>query len=91
MTAIRVGEAIGILCTVQPGPFSEERLISFEAVDGAVSGFVNETELKQVGETWFVRAIVKSMHDDILEVFVRGSFFTTNGLASVQKSYAMAA
>lgn len=91
MPAISAGDIVGIRCTVQPGPFSEERLVSFDATDGSVSGFVNETELKRVGDMWLVRAIVQSVHEDVLEVFVRGSFFTTNGLASVQRSYAMAA
>jgi hypothetical protein len=91
MPIINAGDVVGIRCTVQAGPFSEERLISFEAVDGPVSGFVNENELKRVDDIWLVRAVVQSVHDDILEVIVRGSFFTTNGLASIQKSYAMAA
>lgn len=89
---ITVGQEIGIRCTVQPGPFSEERLISFETVDGPVSGFVNEErDLKKGGEKWFVRAEVLAIRDDILEVKVQGSFFTTNGVAEISRSTAMAA
>jgi len=91
MAGMKVGDVIGVQCTVQPGPFSDERLISFDTIDGPVSGFVQETDLRQSGEHWFVRATIRAIRDDILEVKVQGSFFTTNGLASVQKRYAMAA
>jgi hypothetical protein len=48
MAAMKVDDVIGVLCKVQPGPFSDERLISIETVDGSISGFVSENELKQV-------------------------------------------
>ena len=91
MSGITVGDVVGIQCTVQPGPFSDERLISFDTVDGPISGFVNEVDLKQVNETWLVRAEVLGVRGDILEVRVAGSFFTTNGLANIPIRYAMAA
>lgn len=88
---MKVGDIIGIECNVQPGPFSEERLITFDTVDGPVSGFVRETELKQTNDQWYVRAILQRIEDDVLSVWVRGSFFTTNGIADVPRRYAMAA
>jgi hypothetical protein len=91
MSGLEVGAVIGIQCTVQPGPFSDERLISFDTVDGPISGFVNEADLRQFNENWLVRAEVLEVRGDILEVRVAGSFFTTNGLASVPRRYAMAA
>jgi hypothetical protein len=92
MPGIKVGDVIGVQCRVQPGPFSEERLVSFDTVDGPVSGFVREANLREVEGQWFVRAVVQGIHDeDILEVRVRGSFFTTNGLANVERRFAMAA
>lgn len=91
MAAIKVGDVVGIRCNVQPGPFSEERLISFETTDGPISGFVDERELKESKGDWLVRATVRAVRDDVLEVLVQGSFFTTNGLANVPRSYAMAA
>jgi hypothetical protein len=89
--AIAVGDVVGIWCTVQPGPFSEERLISFETVDGPISGFVRETELRQRGDRWQVGAVILAIRGDNLEVKVQGSFFTTNGLAMVPRNMAMAA
>jgi hypothetical protein len=91
MPGIKVGDVIGVQCRVQPGPFSEERLVSFDTVDGPVSGFVREVNLKEVESQWFVRAVVQGVSDDILEVRVKGSFFTTNGLANVERRFAMAA
>jgi hypothetical protein len=91
MPGIKVGDVIGVQCRVQPGPFSEERLVSFDTVDGPVSGFVREVNLKEVESQWFIRAVVQGIRDDILEVRVKGSFFTTNGLANVERRFAMAA
>jgi hypothetical protein len=91
MSSMKIGHVVGVQCTVQPGPFSEERLITFNTVHGPVSGFVSEEELKRTADNWFVRAVVEAVRGDILEVRVNGSFFTTNGLASVSKEYAIAA
>ncbi len=70
MPEMKVGDVIGVECIVQPGPFSDERLID---------------------KTWLVRAVIMAVRDDFLEVRVRGSFFTTNGLANIQKHHAVAA
>lgn len=66
-------------------------MITFETVDGPISRFVRRGELREESGRWFVRALVQAIRDDILEVRVRGSFFTTNGLASIPRKYAMAA
>ena len=91
MPEMKVGDVIGVECIVQPGPFSDERLITFDTTDGPISRFVQEAELRQVGKTWLVRAVIMAVRDDFLEVRVRGSFFTTNGLANIQKRHAVAA
>lgn len=88
---MKIGDTIGIQCEVRPGPFSEERMITFDTIDGPISGFVRRSELRQQGTQWYVRAVIQNIKEDILEVRVRGSFFTTNGLASVSRKYAMAA
>jgi len=89
--ALQVGQQIRIPCTIQPGPFSEEPLISFESIDGPVSGFVNSEELGGVNDHPTIRGIIRAIEKDHLEVWVRGSFFTTNGLANVPTGLAMAA
>jgi hypothetical protein len=91
MPGIKVGDIIGILCQVQPGPFSEERVVTIETVHGPISGFVREVNLKETKDGWFVHAQVRAIDNDTIEVLIEGSFFTTNGVASVPKRLAMAA
>jgi hypothetical protein len=91
MENLRVGSVVGVRCEVKPGPFAGERLVSFETVDGSVSGFVREDELKTVSDKWYVRAVVQSMDADVLQVRIRGSFFTTNGIAKIPRDAALAA
>ncbi len=92
MANLKQGKIIGIPCDVKPGPFSDERMISFDTISGPVSGFVRENELKQIDQDqWYVRATVQSVSHDGIEVRVRGSFFTTNGLATVSREIAYAA
>ncbi len=91
MSGMKVGDVIGVECRVQPGPFSGERLISFDTIEGPVSGFVREENLKEVDKQWYVRAVIQGIDGDVLEVKVKGSFFTTNGLANVERRFAMAA
>lgn len=91
MAQLNPGDEVGIRCDVTNGPFSGEHLISFETVDGPVSGFVRESELKREGKDWFIRAVVLQQDGDIVEVRVRGSFFTTNGIATIPREMALAA
>lgn len=91
MDAIEIGETIRIPCEVKPGPFSNEKLISFEAVDGIVSGFVDERDVQKSGADFFVSGVVKDVMSDRIVVMVRGSFFQTNGIATVARSRACAA
>jgi hypothetical protein len=91
MEKIKTGTIIQILCEVQPGPFSGERLITFETLDGPISGFVKENALTSKNGKWSIEGTIQSVEADRLVVKVRGSFFTTNGIANVSKEMAMAA
>ncbi|MGO9134026.1 MAG: hypothetical protein ACLP8A_08265 [Methylovirgula sp.] len=88
---IKSGDFIGIVCEVMPGPFSEERLVTVQTVDGAISGFVKVSELRQSDDRWEVRGKVRSVSKDFIEVWILGSFFTTNGIANIPTHLAMAA
>lgn len=88
---MEAGDVIGIQCDVRPGPFSGERMITFDTTEGPISGFVRAEDLKRTNSQWYVRAVIQNVEGDVLHVRVRGSFFTTNGLASVPRKYAMAA
>lgn len=90
--ALIVGQQVWIPCKVQPGPFSDEPLVTFESIDGPVTGFVNNDELRgAAGGQTTVRGIVRNIEKDHIEVWIKGSFFTTNGLANVPTGMAMAA
>jgi hypothetical protein len=91
LMALAVGQEIWILCKVQPGPFSEEPLITIDSVDGPISGFVSTDELKKTADEARVRGIVRSFDKDFIEAWIKGSFFTTNGLTNVSREMAMAA
>jgi hypothetical protein len=90
MGTISVGGTIRIPCEVKPGPFSDERLISFETIDGVVSGFVEESSLQKDGDNFFISGVVKALEPDAIVVLVRGDFFQTNGIATVARSVACA-
>lgn len=91
MAKLKKGSEIGVPATVKPGPFSGERLISFETMDGPISGFVRDSELTEASGQWYVRAVVDSIEKDSLNVRVRGSFFTSNGMATISREVALAA
>lgn len=91
MKPIAPGDRVQIKCEVKPGPFSGERLVTFDTLDGLISGFVREKDLTDNGGEWFIGGVVKSVESDHLVVKVRGSFFTTNGIANVSRDMAMAA
>ena len=85
------GDIIGIRCSVKPGPFSDEKLVEFDTVEGVVSGFVSKAQLRERGGDWFLHAEVLTVQETTIEVWVDGSFFTTNGIASISQDIALAA
>jgi hypothetical protein len=74
-------------CTIQLGPFSDERLISVETEDGPILGFVQQNNLRTAdGEQGFVKGVVVEASSDSITVRLFGSFFTTAlGIASVRR------
>jgi hypothetical protein len=88
---MEIGQPVWIECQVQPGPFSEELLVTVETIDGPVTGFIKSDELRQTADETKVRGVVRKIRKDYLEVWIKGSFFTTNGLANVPTELAKAA
>ena len=83
MTPTKVGDLIGILCQVGDGPFEGEISVEFETMDGKVSGFTIQENVREVDSRMYIKAEVVSVEPDHLVVMVEGSFFSTNGLANV--------
>jgi len=92
MAQLAAGSVIGIPCEVKPGPFSGERLISFKTMSGVITGFVRDSELRMTNNNrWLVRAIVQAINGNEVNVRIRGSFSSTNGLATIPREMAYAA
>jgi len=89
--ALTVRQQVWIRCKVRPGPFSEEPLVTIESIDGPISGFVRSEELKTSADEDSVRGVVRSIKANFIEVWIKGSFFTTNGLTNVFPEMAIAA
>jgi len=84
MTKIETGSMIGIPCEVSEGAFEGEMLVDFETMDGRISGFTSPENIKEIDAKTFIKAKVVSVESDHFVVMVRGSFFSTNGLANVE-------
>jgi hypothetical protein len=39
-------------------------MITFDTVDGPVSGFVRSSELREENSHWYVRAVIQAIRDD---------------------------
>ena len=80
------GQVVGIPCDVSEGPFPSELLVIFETMTGTVSGFVHPDYVaaSETGQS-YLRGVIKDVDEDRLSVWVRGSFFTTSGLAYFSK------
>jgi hypothetical protein len=86
MKAERIGKTIRIPVNAQPGPFNTECLVTFESMDGPVSGFVRAEQIIDSDGRKFIEAAVVKSEDGLLSVRLRGSFFTTTGLAHIKEA-----
>jgi hypothetical protein len=76
------GQTVQISCDIQPGAFPSEYLVTFQTTEGPVSGFVRAEHVRRAGhDKGYIFATVHGVSEDTLTVIVRGSFFTTTGLA----------
>jgi hypothetical protein len=83
------GQPILIRCEIQPGAFPTEYLVTFQATDGPVSGFVRRDGVERIaGEEGYIAATVKEVSADTITVIVQGSFFRTTGLAHLNREWA---
>jgi hypothetical protein len=79
-----------IPCQVARGAFPGESLVTVDTVDGPVSGFVRTEDIvhNEDGENCLI-GLVKDIKDDILVVYLKGSFFTTTGITYIPKDKAV--
>ena len=88
MPGFESGQEVGIPCEKAQGAFPGESLVSFETVDGPLSGFVNTEELIVFQDQTFLPGVVKEVTRESVAVWVKGSFFTTTGLAYLAADWA---
>jgi hypothetical protein len=63
--------------------------VTFETVSGPTSGFVREDRINFVDEgTGYIFGVVKDVLEETVAVVVEGSYFTTTGLAYLNKDWA---
>jgi len=86
MAKFTEGEAVAVPATVQKGPFAGEYLVTISTMSGAVSGFAREQDMVTPGET--VLGIVREATPSVLLIQLSGSYFTTNGRAEFEASWA---
>lgn len=81
--ALRVGDIILVPVKAESGPFAEECLISFNSLDGPISGFIRADQVVKRSEKAHIRARVLKVTRESISVQLHGSFFTTTGLAHI--------
>jgi hypothetical protein len=79
------GDLILVQVRAERGPFSDESLVTFDSLNGTISGFINSDQVELRGKKAFIRARVVSVAKDAITVRLHGSFFTTTGLARIDK------
>ena len=83
------GNVVRIPVTVRPGAFINERFISLESLSGMISGFVSAENVLDVdGDRGFIQGTVLDVKQDTVVVRIKGSFFTTTGLAVLSRDWA---
>ena len=79
------GQAVKIPCSVEPGAFPGERLVTIESEGDRISGFVRE-EFIQEG---YVLGRILAVESNRILVKIPGSFFTSaSGTTSVSPGWA---
>lgn len=81
--SISPGDAIFVPISVENGAFPKESLITIETINGPVSGFIRSDEIEMKHGNPFVKAVVLEVSDEAITVRLKGSFFTTTGLAYI--------
>lgn len=84
-----VGDVVEIPCSVGPGAFSGERLITIELDGNPLSGFVQANYVRESGDRGIILGRIKDVTDQTVTIQLPGSYFTTAvGMASVSSVWA---
>ena len=83
MTPLKSGDRILVPVKADQGAFPGECLITFDTLDGPISGFIERDQVRTQNDRTFVPAQVLEVDDNQITVRLHGSFFTTSGLAHI--------
>lgn len=83
MALPNIGDQIMVPVEVSGGAFAGECLISFDTVDGPVSGFISSDQVVTLGDVKAISARVLAVESERIAVRLHGSFFTTTGIAHI--------
>ena len=89
MTEFQIGDIVGVPCEISSSAFSEEKFITLESAQEIITGFVNEKLLYNIeGKKWYVYGVVQDIKEEIIKVWIEGSFFNTTGLTKFNIDWA---
>ena len=86
MTLLNKGDYIHVPVEVGSGAFAGECLITFDTIDGPISGFIGCDQVITQGDIKAISAKVLEVDSGRIAVRLHGSFFTTTGLAHISTS-----
>lgn len=82
MATLEQGQLIAIPCKVFPGAFNHEAMVIIDTLEGKVSGFVRRDEFVRIeDDIGYVKGRIVDVTTVTITVILKGSFFTTTGLA----------
>jgi len=84
MQNVQTGSLIGIPCKVSDSAFDGEVIVEFDSLTGWIAGFARAANVRETDAGKLIEAEIISVEEDHLVVNVDGSFFTTNGIATIQ-------
>ena len=84
MPKFKEGQIVEVRCKIHPGAFPTEYLVTIETSPQPVSGFVKRDDVHRTAgeDVGYLLGAIKEVSEDKVVVMIRGSFFTTTGLAS---------
>jgi hypothetical protein len=86
MSSVRVGQTINIPCKISGGVLPGEVGITVDTATGPVSGFIRGQVVRTNGDDGYITGTVLGIEGDTVTVRLRGSFFTTTGIAYFAKN-----
>ncbi len=89
MAKLEPGQLISIPCKVFPGAFNHEAMVIIDTMEGEVSGFIRRDDFIRIeDDRGFVKAHIVDVTTETITVLLKGSFFTTTGLAEFSPEWA---